>query len=275
MTLSLQWLDGETRLVGIIGDPVAQARSPGPLTGALQARGVNAVNLPLHVRPQDLAAVVGALRKIPNVVGHILTVPHKFAGLALVDRLSPTAAAAGAVNVIRREADGAWLGDNFDGAGIVDGLLHDGFDPAGKAVFIAGAGGAGCAVAAALAAHGAERLRIFDIAAERVAALKARLGRHFPGVAVEALTRADPGGVDIAVNATPLGMHAGDAVPFDVAALRPGALVAEVVMKPPVTQLLQGARAAGHPVALGENVLTFQLPRCAAFFAGACAGTSS
>lgn len=271
MGITLKALNGETLLVGLLGDPVKQVRSPRGLTARMQALGMNAIQLPLHVTPADFVAFIAASKRVSNIVGHVLTVPHKIAGLGVVDQLTDTAKAAGSINLMRREKDGSWLGHNVDGIGLVKGLVADGSDPRGKTIFIAGAGGAGCGGAAALADAGARYLRIFDTSADRIADLANRIRLHYPKVKVEALDAPDPSSADIAVNATPLGMQPGDPFPLDISRLSPGAVVAEFVMKPSVTPLLAAARAAGHKVSLGENVMNYQQPYAAAFFLEATA----
>ena len=268
MTFPLRFLDGETRLIGLIGDPVRQVRATWPLTEKLQAAGINALVMPMHLTSSGLDDFVAAMKAISNVDGFIFTVPHKIAALAFADQLSPLARAAGSMNVLRREHDGLWLGHMLDGMGFVSGLKADGYEPAGMTVFIAGAGGVGSAIAASLASAGASAFRLYDPDTSRARALARRLARDWPAVSAIALETADPAGADIAVNATPLGMRPDDPLPFAVAETEPHALVAEVVMKPAVTRLIDEARAAGRRVALGENVLFHQLDLMTGFFAG-------
>lgn len=267
--LNLLMLDGKTRIVGVVGDPVEQVRSPLPLSEMMQNAGFNAIQLPFHVTPQDLRTFAEGMKRVGNLAGLVFTVPHKIAAVDLVDRLTPVAEAAGSVNAIRREADGLWLGDNFDGAGFVSGLQAEGHQIEGRSAFVAGVGGAGTAICAALAQAGISSLRIFDIAEARTKGVKERLGRHFPSVNVEILRLPDPSAVDIAINATALGMGSEDPLPFGVEELSAHTVVAEVVMKPPVTRLLRLAEEAGHRVCKGENVMLYQLKSTAQFFEAA------
>lgn len=269
-SVTLKQLNGETLLVPVLGDPVKQVRSPKKFTEGMQRAGMNAVHLPLQVTPENLAEFLTCTKSVSNIVGFVLTIPHKFASIDAVDSLTDTARAAGSINLMRREKDGTWLGHNLDGVGLVKGLIADGADPKGKAVFIAGAGGAGCGAAAAFAAAGASSLKIFDISSERADALVERIAANFPSVKASASTISDPSNVDIAVNASPMGMKPDDPLPFQVSDLRPGAVVAEFVMKPAITRLLEAARSAGHQIALGENVMGYQEPEVVAFLAAAC-----
>lgn len=265
----IRFLNGDTRVVGVLGHPVRQVRSPLPLTELMQANGFNAIQLPFHVAPKDLSQVVTACKAIGNLAGFVFTVPHKIAALDLADRLTGNAQAAGSINIMRRESDGSWLGDNLDGEAFVAGLAADGYPVAGKSVFIAGAGGAGSAVAAAIAAAGAREIRLFDPQADRSSSVASRVSNFFPNTTVVVQDGACPAGCDIAVNATYLGLRREDPFPFDLTGLPSSTLIAELVMNPAVTRLLETASKAGHPVASGENVLNFQLPRAAAFLAQA------
>lgn len=104
MTLEL---NGATRLHYIVGDPIAQVKSPSGVSAELQARGRNALCVPAHVAPADLSAWAQGVSRAQNVDGLIVTVPHKFASFALCDSTTERAAFLGAVNVMRRRPGGA------------------------------------------------------------------------------------------------------------------------------------------------------------------------
>jgi len=261
--------NGRTRVYGLIGDPVSQVRAAAPMTERLRQAGLNAVLLPLHVPVDALPGVFDSFKRIGNLDGLVITVPHKIAMAGLVDRVSERARLVGAINVARREPDGAWSGDILDGVGFVRGLIDNGFDPKARSAFVVGAGGAGCAITAELALAGAS-VRVFDVSAFRAHTLAERLRRS--GYAVTAADAADPRGADLVVNATPLGMQPADSLPLDPSLLSPGMLVAEVVMKPPVTAFLRAAEARGCRIQLGEGVMLYQLDAQTAFFREAFAG---
>lgn len=255
--------DGKLRLYGIIGAPVEQVRAPLPMTRLLREAGANAAVIPMHVQPAHLVQVFAASRCICNLDGFIVTVPHKVAMAALVDRLTERARLVGAVNLVRREPDGAWLGDISDGAGFTGGLLQSGFQPAGQHAFLVGAGGVGSAIAVELARSGAS-VRVYDVIAVRAAALAARLAAA--GLDVQAVSSPDPAGAALVVNATPLGMKPDDPLPLDPTLLSSNMLVAEVVMNPEVTRFLEQARARGCLTQLGEAVMVNQLTHNVTFF---------
>jgi shikimate dehydrogenase len=258
-------ISGTTRLYTVLGDPVTQVRSP-ELVNPLFARlGIDAVLVPVHATPDHLEQVVGGLRCAGNVDGIFVTVPHKVAVVGLADRCSPIVEVTGSANVLRREADGRWYAENFDGSGFVTGLTGAGHDPKGSRVALVGAGGAGSAIAAALLAAGADRLSVCDPDTAKLGRLRARLDARWPGRTV---TSATPhlDGADIVVNATPLGLNPDDPLPLRPELLPAGSVVADIIMSPRETRLLREAAARGHRVHHGIHMLDGQLESYRDFF---------
>jgi shikimate dehydrogenase len=249
-------LNGETRLYYIVGDPIAQVKSPPALTAILVARGVNALVVPAHVAPTGLDGFIAAARATQNVDGIVVTVPHKIAALGHCDETTERARFAGSTNVMRRGADGRWRGDNTDGRGYLDGIAARGFEVAGRTALLVGAGGAGAAIAYEILARGAAHLKVHDIDAARRDGVLARLGERFPGRV--AAGDADPGGVDLVANATPLGMREGDPFPVDVAKLMAGHFVADVVTRPDPSPLIAEARRIGCATMPGAGMFDAQ-----------------
>ncbi len=258
-------ISGTTRLYAVLGDPVAQVQAPGLLNPLFASLGTDAVLIPVHAPTARLAEIVRGLQCVPNLDGLLFTVPHKAAARGFADRLSPTVAIAGSANALRRESDGGWFADNFDGTGFVAGLAAAGHQPAGRRVSLVGAGGAGSAIAVALLAAGVGRLALYDPDTERLSALVARLEQYRPGRAV-AVAAPELDEVDIVVNATPLGLRPADPLPFDPARLAPGRVVADIIMKPRETRLLREAAALGHHAHPGIHMLARQLDSYRAFF---------
>jgi shikimate dehydrogenase len=264
--MHIEHLDGETTLYAIVGDPIAAVRSPQYFNGYFVRRGVNAVLLPCHVDAAGLAAFWRGMTAVRNLAGLVVTMPHKRAAAGLVDTLTPEALRVGAINVARREPDGRWHGDMLDGRGFVDGLRRQGHEPRGRRVGLLGVGGAGAAIAFALAAEGASTLAIGDLDAERRETIASRIAECFPQVHVidaDALPRE----LDLLINATPLGMQAGDALPFDPARWPETVLVADVIARPEMTPLLRRADETGHRVHSGRHMHAGQAA-CAARFLG-------
>ncbi|WP_309235674.1 shikimate dehydrogenase [Streptomyces sp. TRM64462] len=271
---SPEWsrISGTTRLYAVLGDPVAQVQAPAMVNPLLAALGRDAVLVPVHAPADRLDEVVRGLQAIGNLDGLLVTVPHKAAVRRFADVLSPAVELSGSANALRREPDGRWHADNFDGAGFVAGLAAAGRRTAGARVVLVGTGGAGCAIAPALLDAGAARLVLHDLDHDRAAALAARLDTRWPGrtvcrapgAPVDADTDADA--ADMVVNATPLGLRPDDPLPFEPAKLAPGTLVADIIMKPRETALLREAAAQGLPVHPGAPMLERQLDLYRAYF---------
>jgi shikimate dehydrogenase len=244
-------LSGETRIHLIVGDPIAQAKSPAGLTAEFAARKIDAVCIPMQVPAADFDAFMGAARRARNIDGIVITVPHKFAAARRCETLSARARFLGAVNVMRRERDGRWHGDMTDGVALVAALRQSGFEPRGRRALVVGAGGAGSAVTLALAEAGIAELAVSDVDHARCADLVGRLARRH---AHARAASPDPSGVDLVVNATPMGMSPGDPLPVDLAGLDSRTFVADLVTRPAVPPLLQAARGRGCPILTGEDM---------------------
>ena len=258
-------INGHTTLIAHIGYPTEAFKAPMIYNPWFEARGIDAVVVPMAVTAEDYAEVLRPLFRLKNILGALITMPHKVTTCGLVDDLTPTARIAGACNAILRRQDGSLLGEMFDGAGFVRGVARRGRAIVGASALIIGCGGVGSAIAASLAAAGVARLGLFDSDPATAAGLGARLRQYYPGLVVE-LGRRDPAGCDIAVNATPLGMNEGDPLPFDVARLDAGTFVGEVVMKEEFTPLLREARKRGCAVQVGTDMLFEMIPAYLAFF---------
>jgi shikimate dehydrogenase len=260
-------IDGSTRLFAIIGDPIEQVKSPQTLNPRFAAAGLNAVLIPVNVKPNSFDETVRGLMAIGNLDGIIITVPYKSRILPLIDRVLPMAATVGAANAMRREPDSSWSGDMFDGRGLVRGLREAAIALQGRKVQLIGAGGAGSAVAVALADAGAGTITIFDVDTAKAKALADRMAATFPGCAV----RAGPiqlSGHDTLINATPIGMAPGDGLPAPVDGLTSDMLVIDVIVKPDTTPLLNHARAVGCRTFNGRVMLDGQAHELVQFFTG-------
>jgi shikimate dehydrogenase len=255
-------VDGSTRVLGVIGDPIAQVRAPGVWTALFSSNGVNAVCVPLHVQPSVLPAFFEAIRSVRNVPGLIVTIPHKPAMLQLVDEPTERARQVGAVNVVRIDQDGRTRGDILDGEGFISGLRAGGQHIAGRRALVVGCGGVGAAIAFAVAGAGVRDVAVFDLAADRAQQLVTRLTAA--GYAAR-LGAPDADGFDLVINASPAGMRHGDPPPVDCARLDAQAIVADVVVHAQLTPLLATARARGCFIQPGTVMSDHQVPALAEF----------
>jgi shikimate dehydrogenase len=258
-------ISGKTTLIAHLGYPTEAFKAPMIYNPWFEKQGIDAVVVPMGVKPEDYAASLAQIFRFSNLRGALVTMPHKVTTMSLVDEVTPTARIAGACNAILKRPDGTLLGDQFDGAGFVRGVERKGRPFRGTRVLVSGAGGVGSAIAASIAAAGAAELMLFDAHAASAEALAGRLREHYPQLKVATGSK-DPAGFDVIVNATPLGMKADDPLPFDIDRIDAGTFVGEVVMKTEYTPLLEAARAKGCAVQVGTDMLFEMIPAYLEFF---------
>jgi len=247
-----QQLNGATRVHFIVGDPIAQVKSPAGVTQAYHDRGQNAYVMPAHVAPQDLANWTAGISLAKNVDGIIVTVPHKFSCFDLCSTTTESAAFLHAVNTMRRNSDGSWHGAMFDGVGFVAAMRDNGCQPEGKKALLIGAGGAGSAIAHALVMSGVTSLAIVDENVARRTTLVDRLNSLNRCKVEHGST--DPVGVDIVLNATPMGMKQTDPYPLDIAPISATMFVGCVITAPAISPLIAAARAKGCATMTGADM---------------------
>jgi shikimate dehydrogenase len=256
---------GTTTLIAHIGYPTHAFKAPMIYNPYFEHAGIDAVVMPMGVKAEDYESALRTIFKFTNIRGALITMPHKVTTAALVDEVSPTAQIAGACNAILLRPDGTLLGDMFDGAGFVRGVLRKGVKLEGARVLVVGAGGVGCAIAASLAAANVAEIGLFDMYSASAEGLAARLRQHYPALKVTTGSK-DPAGYDVVVNATPMGMNEGDELPMDVSRIAPTTFVGEVVMKKEMTAFLAAAQARGCAVQIGTDMLFEQIPAYLEFF---------
>lgn len=247
---------GRTRVAAVIGSPVRHSLSPAIHNAAFAAARLDWVYVAFEVAPGRAGEALDAVQAL-GLGGLSVTMPHKEAVAAAVDRLDPAAAALSAVNTVVVDRVGALVGHNTDGAGFVDCLRADGgVDPRGRSVLVLGAGGAARAVVDALARAGTGEIVVVNRTAER-----AEVTAALAGPAGRVGTAGDVAGADVVVNATSVGMAGtggADALAVDPALLRAGQVVVDLVYHPLDTPLLQAARAAGAAAVDGLGMLVHQ-----------------
>jgi shikimate dehydrogenase len=258
-------IDGLTRVIAHVGWPTTSFMAPMIYNPWFEHAGIDAVVVPMGLKPEAGMAGLRVLLGLGNVIGALITMPYKVSVVGLLDRATTTVKVAGSCNAVRIAADGAIEGDMFDGEGFVRGVRAKGRDIVGRSALVVGSGGVGSAIAASLAKAGVARLALHDARPETADVLAGRLAAHYPGLAL-ATGSNDPEGHDIVVNATPLGMAPEDPLPFDVARLTPGTFVGEVVMAREITPLLEAARGRGCAIQIGLDMLHEMIPAYLDFF---------
>src|SRR6476646_2136380 len=233
-------ISGTTTLIAHLGYPTYTFKSPLIYNPWFDKNGVDAVVVPMGVKPEDYPAFFRSVFTLTNIRGALVTMPHKVTTMELVDEISPTAAIAGATNAVLRREDGSLLADQFDGA-------------------------VGSPIAASLAGLGLAEIGLFDPNAAASDALARRIGVHYPDVKVVVGSK-DPDGYDLIVNATPIGMNDGDPLPVDVDRVAPGSYVGDVVLNTDVTPFLQAAKDKGCTIQVGSDMLFELIPAYLEFF---------
>jgi shikimate dehydrogenase len=258
-------ITGKTTVIAHLGYPTEAFKAPMIYNPWFDKQGIDAVVVPMGVKPEHYVAFLPQLFKLTNIRGALVTMPHKVTTVGLMDDISPTARIAGACNAILKRPDGTLIGDQFDGAGFVRGVERKGRTLKGARVLVLGSGGVGSPIAASLAAAGVSELAVFDMNTASVEGLAQRLRDHYPQLIVRTDTK-DPQGFDVIVNATPLGMKEADPLPFDIDRISSDTFVGEVVMKAEFTPLLRAAKDKGCPIQVGTDMLFEMIPAYLEFF---------
>jgi shikimate dehydrogenase len=269
-------VDASTRYCAVLGHPIKHSASPAMQNAGLAALGLNWRYLACEVHPDDLrAAIEGA--KAMRFVGLNLTVPHKLLAMEMVDALDESARVWGAVNTVRfegREDRGAWRplhefetapgetrshGFNTDADGIARSLREDlALELKDAKVLLLGTGGAGQVAALRLAVENVAELFLYDSVSAKAGAVAQEIRKRHPRVKV--VVGFPKGAVDLLLNATPLGLKAGDASPLEGTPFAPGQAraVYDMIYRPAETPLLRAAKAAGCRTANGLGMLLHQ-----------------
>ena len=230
------------------------------------------VFLPCAVAQNRCSEVWAGLRHMNNLAGVVVTIPHKEAAASLCDELDGDAKVLNVCNVARRMANGWFVGRTLDGEGFLAGMHSAGHSLLGKAVLVIGAGGAAAAVAWTLVNSGIARLSVHNRTREKAQQLVGVLQRNRKGVPVS-VGDSNLDRFDIVINATSLGMKADDPLPVDLARIRDGALVADLVMQPDETALIRKAAAMTLKTHKGIHMITPQINPLIAYLAGVDTGT--
>ena len=250
-----------TRLVAIIGTPIAQVKSPQNFNAYFDAARHDRAMIPIDLRSEQVEDFVNAVRGWENLDGFVVTVPHKTAVARLIDDMTPRAQFLGAANVVRRLADGRLSGDMTDGEGFLQALRENDFSVEGKSALLVGAGGAGRAIGHALAEAGLSDLFVSDIDTARAATLSSQLAEAFPHLVFDAGAIPDRA-FDLVVNASPCGMGDADPLPVPQAVIDlipPDGLAADVVTSPERTRFLALAAHRGLKIQFGHEMARAQL----------------
>lgn len=245
-------ISGKTKVVGLFGYPVEHSLSPAMHNAAFEHLDLDYCYVTFSVRPDLLEHAVRAVKGL-NLRGVNVTVPHKEKVIPFLDRVNEEASFIGAVNTVLH-SDGALIGFNTDGRGFMESLAEAGISPEGKNVLVVGAGGACRAISYYLSRHAA-RLLIFDIDEKKVSGLVGDLGAIRSNVS-RAGNLENLRGIDIVVNATPLGLKDSDPPPLNLSLITGEMTVCDLIYRE--TPLLGAAAAKGCKTLNGLGMLLHQ-----------------
>jgi len=258
-------IDGQTKPLAIIGNPLGHSLSPLMHNYLFEALGLNNIYLPLEVKEEDcLESAIGGLWSL-GFIGANVTIPYKEKVMDYLVEISEEAALTGAVNTLVRSA-GGFKGYNTDGQGFLQALLAEkGWEPRGKKVVLLGAGGSARAVGISLALKGASRLTIVNRTWPKAQVLTERIASEI-GIKVQAMTWDDGDlkeavtAADIIINTTPLGMKPDleGIPPLNQDWLGAGQLVADLIYNPLTTKFLEKAAGQGCDTMNGLGMLIHQ-----------------
>lgn len=248
-------VEGTTRVVGILGNPVEHSLSPRMHNAAYAALGLDYVYVPFRAMPDGIRGVVRAMRTL-GIVGFNVTVPYKQDVVRLVDRVTETAAAIGAVNTIYRDGEEI-VGENTDAAGFVAALRSHGAKVRGARALVIGAGGSARAVLHALRSGGASDV----VLANRTVAKASKLAREF-GATAAPLAVLDNAALlesrTLVVNCTPVGLEGGEFLSYDARATARDCVHFDLAYGRTLTPFLDLARHARRPLIDGRHMLVHQ-----------------
>ena len=254
-------ISGKTRLLGIIGHPVAHSLSPVMHNAAFAADGKDFAYLAMDVEPEGLGEAVSGLRAL-GFVGFNVTMPHKQKIFPLLDGMDEVARISGAVNTVVVH-ENELHGMNTDGSGFVEACSESGVRFGGKRVLVLGAGGAAAAVGAAILKETPASVVLMNRTHNRAQELAEKLSAANEHVEVAASPLEDKAArvaeADVVVNTTYLGMKDGEASPVPDELLRPELAVCDAVYRRGGdTELTRLARERGARVVSGDRMLLYQ-----------------
>jgi shikimate dehydrogenase len=267
--------------LAVLGHPISHSVSPPMHNAALSAEAASDGRLAewryfrFDVPPADLPRALALLHARP-FRGVNLTVPHKVMAFDLMAEIDTQARPSGAVNTLRWTPAG-WHGFNTDGYGLASAIRETlGLELSGATVLLLGAGGAARSAAVECLAQQCKSLWIANRTRDRLDGLMDLLRPLARGIPLHALGgSALPPAGSIVINATSVGLRAGDPAPIDLSSLPRPAAVFDMIYNPPQTALLAQAGRLGVPAANGLSMLVHQGAKSLEIWTGIPAGRSA
>lgn len=272
-TYPVRSITPETRIFGVVGDPVSHSFSPILHNHMYMRAKINAFYLPFFVPKLQLSDALKAYADIP-VDGYSVTIPHKEDAALLAKDAEPFVRTSGAANTLVRRPDGSFFGANSDYSAAIDSLkahLQAKTAESGAAVpelsqlsfLVLGAGGVARAIAHALHREGVNLT------------LAARTNERAMKVAEEVHCKVidwharNAHRAEVVINCTPVGMHPNvNEMPVHISMLQPGMIVFDTIYTPETTLLIREAKSRGCEVITGVDMFVRQAARQMELFLG-------
>lgn len=257
-----------SELLGCIGQPIDENPTIVMNEAAINDLKLNYRYLLFDVDAAALSDAIAGVRAL-KMVGINVTMPHKVNVIKYLDELDPKAALIGAVNTIVN-VHGRLVGYNTDGSGFIQSLIVKGIEITGKDVVMLGAGGAAHAIAFSCLANGIRKLYVINrnkehgnelVQSIRSAGGSAEFLEFIPGIKIP--------NAQIIVNTTTIGMYPSTGIPpIDLDCIYPGQIVCDVIVNPPITNLLREAKSRGATIIDGLGMLVYQGVSCIELWTG-------
>lgn len=249
-------ISGKTKVMGLLGYPVDHSLSPSMHNAAFERLKLDCCYVTFSVRPELLHDAVKAIKAL-NLAGVNVTVPHKERVIPFLYAVDKEAAFIGAVNTIVTQSasgGGRLIGYNTDGRGFMKSLSESRISVNNKNILIIGAGGASRAIGYYLSQK-ASGLFLYDVDKKKAARLVKDLNKLCGNVSfMKNMNQLD--GIDVIINATPLGLRKGDSLPVNANLLKQRHVVCDLIYKK--TPLLEIASKKGCKTLNGLGMLLWQ-----------------
>lgn len=257
MIMGSNQITGSTRLIPILAYPADHVQAPNFYNPIFIKEKLDWIMFPLGIHPNDFSLTVNQLSKLTNLQGLNITIPHKNRAFTLCKRLGEEAKRTGVVNTMRLDPDGNWSGDSFDGIGFVNAAKAHQVLNLERPVLMYGAGGAGTAIAFALAQEGIREIRIVNREDEMTQNLIHKLLLAYPNMKCQS-ARGYIEEVGLVVNATSLGLHSTDELPFQPEELELDTAVFDIIAARD-TELMKASQSLGLKVIGGRAMTDHQI----------------
>ncbi len=260
-------MNANTIIFGCVADPIEHVKAPTLFTKIFKEKNINAVMIPIHVKPEHLDKLFLCLKNFKNFKGLTVTIPHKTNVLKYCDHLEQEATDTQSVNWIKFE-NNKIIGTNFDGIGFVKGLKSEGHIIENKDFVVFGIGGAGASICYSLLRNNVKKLKLINRNQEKLNNFISKINKLNLNTKVlsDNFFDYDILNFDYVINATSLGLKDNKNLVFDVRKTKNSATIIDIIMEPKETVLIKEAKKHNRKFHLGENMLESQIELAGNFF---------